>query len=436
MTSPIRIEGRGAAVGRATGTGVLDMRVFFVKKGGQLTLHEVSVRNGQVSGPGAGILLEGKGASLVLDAAGVIGNTARGWGGGGIASRGAISADDGDITIRNSSLIAQNSADGYGGGILAGGQLTIDQSNVGAGTFSAASYSGNSASLGAGGIYIGSAGVTTITATGISSNTARSAGGIENDGTLHMSGSTVANNTATGTGSIGGGLVTSVSGSSDVTGTFIFANSAAAEAGAIWNGRMTTLTDTYVTGNFAPSGSGIENTGVMTILRGSVSGNTFRAGTTPGTGGGILNLLFNNVGNAAQLVMQETIMQANASGSGGAIATYGPATLTSLAIGGTNSTQGNVAAKAGGGILVSAGGQPGASGIAASPLLMMTGGTVSQNVAHGSFSTDGGGGGIANGSGAGGGGDVTLVDVTVSDNSAPDTGEGGGIFNRGTLTVT
>jgi hypothetical protein len=59
VTSPIRIEGRGSVVGRASGAAVPEMRVFFVKKGGALTLHEVSVQNGQVVGPGAGILLEG-----------------------------------------------------------------------------------------------------------------------------------------------------------------------------------------------------------------------------------------------------------------------------------------------------------------------------------------------------------------------------------------
>ena len=437
VTSPIRIEGRGATVGRASGTGVLDMRVFFVRKGGQLTLHELSIRNGRVSGPGAGILLEGRGASLVLDRVGVIGNASRNWSGGGIASRGRISADDGDITVRNSSLIAENSADGSGGGILAGGQLTVDQSNVGAGTFSGASYSGNTAAN-AGGIYIGSAGVATITATGIYSNTAQSAGGIENDGTLHLGTSTVqANSAAAGSGLIGGGLVTGYAGTTNVLSTFILGNFATGEAGGVWNGGVMTLTDSPVNGNVAPSGAGIENTGVLTITRGTVGGNTFPAGAPAGVGGGILNLLTNNVGNAAQLVMADTIMQANATqGSGGAIATYGPAALTNVTIGGTNTTQGNVAAKAGGGILVSTGGQAGVAGIAASPLLTMTGGTVSQNVANGTYFTDGGGGGIANGSGAAAGGDVTLVDVTVSNNTAPNTGEGGGVFNRGTLTLT
>ena len=435
VTSPIRLEGRGSTVGRTTGAAVPEMRIFLVKKGGALTLHQVSVENGTVGGPGAGVLLEGAGGSLIVDASRVVRNTSRASG-GGIASRASGSSDDGDITVRNGSLVAENAADGFGGGISAGGSLTVLDSTVGGGTAGGVDYAGNIANL-AGGVYIGAAGSATMTNTGILRNVAQSAGGIANDGTLHMNTSTIANNSATGSaGSLAGGLATGVTGSSDVAGTFIFANAATAEAGAIWNGRVTTLTDTYVTGNFAPNGSGIENTGVMTITRGSVSGNTFPAGTTPGVGGGVLNLLTNNVGAAAQLVMADTIMQANASGSGGAIATYGPASLTNLTVGGTSDAQGNVAAKAGGGILVSAGGQPGASGIAAVPSLLMTGGTLSKNIANGDFFNDGGGGAIANGSGAGLGGQVTLVDVTVAGNGAPNGGEGGGVFNRSTLTVT
>src|SRR5262249_4182092 len=109
IASPITIEGNGSIVGRSAAPGTPAMRIFFVKKGGALTLHDVTVRNGVGQGGGGGVLLEGTGASLVVDASRIVGNQATDFG-GGIASGPPPFASDGnggDITIKDS-LIAGN----------------------------------------------------------------------------------------------------------------------------------------------------------------------------------------------------------------------------------------------------------------------------------------------------------------------------------------
>jgi predicted outer membrane repeat protein len=96
--------------------------------------------------------------------------------------------------------------DGYGGGILNFGTLTMSNCNV----------SGNSATSygrGGGGIY--NSGTITITNTIISGNTAYDGGGIFNSGTLTISASTVTKNSASGKG---GGIY------NDFTGTITLIN--------------------------------------------------------------------------------------------------------------------------------------------------------------------------------------------------------------------
>ena len=69
-----------------------------------------------------------------------------------------------------------------------------------------------------------------------------------------------------------------------------------------------------------------------------------------------------------------------------------------------------------------------------SEAVSITGGAITQNTSAGHWSVAGGGGGLANGDIASTGRRVTVNGVTFRDNDA-DFGDGGGIFNRGELTV-
>jgi len=470
VTSPIQIEGQGSVIGRTVDPAVPDMRVWFVKKGGSLTLHDVTVRDGHVVGPGAGILLEGKGATVVVDSSNVVGNTSTNAYGGGIASSAIGVPDDGDITIRNSSLVAGNRSlyagyafAGFGGGVFASASLTIDNSTIGPGTAAGTAYTGNSVSLSGGGILI-YAGQTTITNSLVSENSAvfdgggiyvadsaivqigantwlyrntagSNGGGLSNDGIAIIDSTEIAANTVTGAAGLGGGLVTGRLGTTQITQSAISSNVAAIGAG-LWNSRSTTLTDSRVDHNSAWSGGGVVNAGILTMTRGLVDGNmTTTNAAYDNNGGGILNLPVNDVGPAAQLVLDGTTVRENFSaGSGGGIASYGPATLTNVRVGSTLDTLRNRAAKAGGGIFVANAGLPGAAPAAVASLTM-NGGIIAHNAAFGQWGDDLGGAGLANGVRDNAGGSVTLTDVSIDHNNAPD-GLGGGVLNRGSFTMT
>jgi uncharacterized delta-60 repeat protein len=410
ITSPIVIEGNGSIVGRATAAGTPAMRVFFVKKGGALTLHNVTVRNG--SGQrGGGILLEGAGASLVVDSSRIVGNSTIEYG-GGIAAGLASGADNGAITITNS-VFAGNSAGsatsvGAGGAVGAGGVLSITNSTFGPGTANGIGYGGNVATAG-GGIYAN--GPTTIADSIVTQNSAYDGGGIHALSTLSLTNSSVTLNSATVTG---GGI--NAEALTTITGGTISGNTSLNGAGLFTAGRST-LTNVIVSQNVATYGGGIDNRGDLALIGGRVSQNVATA-----QAGGIINLS-NALGAQEKLTLDGTTVSSNVSaGDGGGILTEGPVIVTNSTIGGATALEGNTAAKAGGGILVRNGGS-----------LTMTGGSIARNIARGGWSTDGGGGGIANG-GVAPGGTIVLTNVAVTANQTAG-GDGAGIFNHGSLRI-
>ncbi len=131
-----------------------------------------------------------------------------------------------------------------------------------------------------------------------------SGGGIENAGTLTLSGDSIIGNTASGTGA-GGGIYNS--GTLAVSGSTISGNTAGGNGGGIVNGGTLTLVDDTISGNSASgSGGGIYTSATLVVSDSTLSGNT--AGTASG-GGGIDNA---GSGSAA---LANAILSGNSSNS-------------------------------------------------------------------------------------------------------------------------
>ena len=380
-----------------------------------------------VQGPGAGVItVSGNNASRVFR---VIANaTISGLtiAGGNADNGGGIYNAFGTLTVRNSTF-SGNSA-GNGGGILnAYGALTVVHSIFSGNVSSGSGYYGPGYA-GGGGIYNANYGTqTTIqNSSFIDNSTAFAGGGVYNQGTLIVEGSTVSGNS---TSYDGGGifnwgtlavLTSTLSGNS--AGGLPGSNGA---GGAILNFNRLTVDRSTFTGNFASyQGGGIYNRGASTLMvdRSTFTGNSAYlyggAILSDGTlivdrsvfsnnsaafGGGINNNQYGNA-YATMTVRNSTLVGNSASNSGGGFYNRGTLTLESSTLSG-NSTQGF-----GGGIENFSG------------TLTVQNSTLSGNSAAY-------GGGIHNWEA----GTLIVNNSTLSSNS--DWGYGGGIYTRGTSTL-
>ena len=203
--------------------------------------------------------------------------------------------------------------------------------------------------------------------------------------------------------------------------------------GGILNGGTLTLTSSAVSGSYARTvdtgggfisgnGGGISNDGTLTVTNSTISGNS-ASDAYHGSGGGIYN-------EGSATVTNSTVSGNSAGGAGGGVFNSGSLTLSNTIVSG-NSTIGD-----GGGIVNDGGaltitsstvsgnsGQNEGVGISNGGTFTLTNSTVSGNQAYI-------GGGISNDSGT-----LMLTNTTVSENSAIG-GDGGGILNSGTLTLT
>jgi hypothetical protein len=165
-------------------SGNNSVRVFQVNSGANLTINNVTVRNGSAFGGGGGILNFG---TLTMTNCTVSGNSADG---GGIANGGTL-------TMTNCT-VSGNSAFGSGGGIYNSGTLTMTNCTV----------SGNSAVASVGG-GIANVGTLTMTNCTVSGNSAVGGGGIYNGGTVNARNTIIANNSASSGGPDFSGTLTS-----------------------------------------------------------------------------------------------------------------------------------------------------------------------------------------------------------------------------------
>lgn len=196
----VTIVGPGPSVLAISGGGTT--RVFSMEGAlsgtGAVIISGLTIKDGDVAGPGAGIFFDCDDASansLVLDNVVITGNTATDLGGGIYFDR-CEEGGLGDLVIRNST-ISGNSTSLEGGAIWfdEGDELRIVNSTI----------SGNTASFSAGGVLFDDGNALTILNSTISNNTAEDGGGggiliDELVGTALIANSTIAANEASQNG--------------------------------------------------------------------------------------------------------------------------------------------------------------------------------------------------------------------------------------------
>ena len=253
----------------------------------------------------------------------------------------------------------------------------------------------------------------TITS-GVSST---SGGGINNAGALTVNGSTVSYN-STAYPYIGGGIYNT--GTLTLTDSTVASNTAA-DGGGIANSGLASLSDCVISGNssagaasFLDSGGGIRNSGELSMVDCLVSGNTATFG------GGIAN--------GGTLAISESTIEENQStegGSGGGISSYGNLQLTDSLILNNRvyAPQAEIFGNsdAGGGLALSGTATIWGVTISGNSVQGQQGG-VMQEFLWGSSGPYIEAFGFPGGNGSGGGiysnADLTLVDSTISGNSA------------------
>ena len=187
------------------------------------------------------------------------------------ASRGGGIYNDGTLTVTGST-ISENLSEHYGGGIYNYGTLTVTGSTI---SGNSASYAGDY--IFGGGIY--NYGTLTVTGSTISENLSEHyGGGIYNyRGTLTVTDSTISGNSVIGKYNINGGGIYNNNGTLTITNSTIFGNSAGGGgSGGIYNDGTLTVTSSTILGNSAGyGGGGISNgDGILTITNSTISGNS------------------------------------------------------------------------------------------------------------------------------------------------------------------
>jgi len=171
--------------------------------------------------------------------------------------------------------------------------------------------------------------------------------------------------------------------------------------GGVYNSGMLTLTKSTVSGNSAFfGGGGVSNSGTTTLMNSTVSGNFGDYGA-----GGV-----DNTGNLTLTNSTVSGNRINYVADGGGVSNSGTLTLTNSTVSGNSGT--------------------GGGGVFNSGALTVTNSTVSGNSLPGFCGRcSNTGGGVFNI------GTLTLTNSTVSGNSVVFPGAGGGVYNSGTLTL-
>jgi hypothetical protein len=299
---------------------------------GQLEIN----KNLTIQGPGAGLLaIDGGGARVFQVDAGasvsISGLTIEGGTGqkyatalGGVTSDGTPDLYDGYGggilnlgTLTLSGCTVTNNTDGNqwggalglyagGGGIYNHGTMTLSSCTVTANS----SYGWATAYWNSYGGGVSNDGTMTLSSCTVTGNSANSVppitgtmkpsvgGGIYNGGTMTLSGSSVTGNIANA-GGAGGGIFNATQENLTIRSSVV-QNNTASEGGGIDNGGTTTLSGSTLTGNSATSGGAIFNHGTMTLSGSSVTGNTATSG------GGIFNDKQGNLTILSSVVLNNT----------------------------------------------------------------------------------------------------------------------------------
>lgn len=484
VTSHITIDAGGQTIRRSAAVGTPAFRLFYVAPGATLTLDHAVVSNGLATDPtgvntaaffGGAIFNAG---TLQVVGGRIAGNSA-GCDGGGIMTTGPLIVSDGAVVESNAAGCSGGGIGGFYAGTIAVTDTTIRNNTAvsGAGfyvhgtttaTLSNVLIQGNTASSDGGGIFTHNADANvSITGSQILSNVASfgQGGGISNGrlvnaggvsipgGTMSIAATTVAGNRAAG---LGGGIASGgpLTISASRVESNLIAGATAFCGGGIYSAADLLSTGTTFTLNQSFNGGGVCSTGNASLVGGSITSNsasnvgggvgvgflvlaglparqvtltgvTVASNTAVAVGGGIY---FGAAAADDALTLDSVTVQQNSASAGKAGGLYGRGGRVTL----QNNTRilSNTAAEAGGGILTES-----TSGGCCDGPFVMTGGTIDGNRANGSFAANGGGGGIAHFARAAASA-MTLTGVTINGNRAPGGGNGGGIFNTGTLNVT
>ncbi|MBD5409996.1 MAG: hypothetical protein HDR53_02790 [Treponema sp.] len=287
-----------------------------------LTLENLVIKGGKVSGNGGGICVVSGGGTLTMNGGEISGNTATSSNGGGIY----FQSPNGELKISNGTTICRNKASRGGGVYIC---------NSRAFTMTGGEISDNIATGdGGGAVYVVDAtfdmsGGTISNCKATSTSSSSGGGGIYNAGTLIISGGTISD---CGAAVNGGGIYNNVSDASitsTITNCEISGCKTASTAtaygfgGGIYNASGTLeLTDVTITGENdignpdARCGGGIYNKGSLTITRGKISN------CTSIIGGGVYNSL------GTLKITGGTISNCISKSSGGGIVVSGNGTNT------------------------------------------------------------------------------------------------------------
>ncbi len=392
ITSVVAIQGNDATIQRSSVGGTPDFRIFHVGSNGDLTLNDLTVRNGKTpNGPDGSDSSAGNG-----------GPGGTGDAGGGIYNAGTLTLNSSTVSNNNTGnggVGGDSSNDdsgaggngGPGGGIYNSGTLALNSSHL---TDNSTGSGGRCGSDNVGYGYSGHGGP---------------GGGIYTFGTLTLNSSIVSNNNS-GSGGASCGE-NAVGGDGGDGGGIYNSGTLALNSGAVSNNNAGNGGDggSGGSGNYGllggdgGSGGGIRNSGILTVTNSIISANTtgsggpggnggyrgYGCGGHGGHGGGICS-----TGGTAQLT--NNTISANTTGSGG------PGGNGGADSGANGGDAGN-----GGGIYKGGG------------AAQLTNNTISANT-------------------TGAGGDGGALYSPVSDCYLPecgadggDAGDGGGIFNKG-----
>jgi len=277
ITENLVLTGEGAAStiidGDRGGLGNAADRIFHILSGATVTISDVTIQNGSVSGQsggsGGGVLNAG---ALTIINSTVSSNDASLSGGG-------VHNDGGILTILRSS-ISNNTKSGSSGANLGGGIGDLN----GTTSITDSTVSGNTA-FGSGGGINTTNGHITITNSTISSNaaTGQTGGGLSNSGTMTVINSVVNGNSALN----GGGYYSTGQATATITNSTFSGNTADVDGGGLYNHTTLTLIHSTVTNNNSTTGLG---DGLYTDHGGSTNSatttisHTLIAGNDPGTG--------------------------------------------------------------------------------------------------------------------------------------------------------
>jgi hypothetical protein len=300
------LEIRGAGVGATWLDGGRSDRVLEVHASAAVTLSDVTIHGGLVSGGqgrGGGIRNAGE---LALDRCRFVENQ---------ADLGGAISNSGQLTL-SASTVERNAAGDGGGGIWNDGTLIVTDSTL----------SGNLTTLGDGGGIGNHGGTVTMALSVLQENSAVSGGALRNglSGQVTIDRSSLERNWATR-----GGAIANLSGTVSVVETTVQRNEAA-KGGGVFNLDSMSIDSTTLSENgrsVESAGGGIHNSGTLQAVNSTISGNLADA-----LGAGIAN-------DGGQVVMSFCTVAANRAreAAAGGLWSSGPALLMgNLLAGNTN----------------------------------------------------------------------------------------------------